>query len=314
MARPSHEDLPFMNAPSSPVPPGQRAARIRAIACVTGSAGFFALSAAAVKALEGAIPLSEVVFFRNALALPPLLLLAHWTAGGGLKSALRTRHPWRHLERLLGGLLGMYGSFYGYAHLPLAAVTALNFTMPLFLTALSVLILRERVGWRRLAVVVVGFLGVLMMLQPGGSGTMDLGAVAGVLLGALGWAYAMISIRRMGEAGEAGITIVLWFAIGAAIVAGVAALPVWIWPTPLQWALLAVVGLVSVVAQLLMTAAYRAEDTTLVAPFEYSAILWTTALGVMLWGEVPDGWDLVGFLVLVGAGLAIWREEVSKAR
>jgi len=75
-----------------------------------------------------------------------------------------------------------------------------------------------------------------------------------------------------------------------------------------------VVGLVSVVAQLLMTAAYRAEDTTLVAPFEYSAILWTTALGVVLWGEVPDGWDLGGFLVLVGAGLALWRTEVSRAR
>ncbi|HEY8613770.1 MAG TPA: DMT family transporter [Roseomonas sp.] len=303
-----------MNPPPPPAPTrGQRAARARAIACVTGSAGFFAISAAAVKALEGAVPLSEVVLFRNLLALPAILLLAHWTAPGGLRGALRTRHPWRHLERLVGGLIGMYGSFYGYVHLPLATVTALNFTMPLFLTGLSVLLLQERVGWQRLAVMVAGFCGVLIMLQPGGAGPLHPGAVGAVLAAALGWAYAMVSIRRMGEAGESGITIVLWFAIGAALVSGIASVPVWIWPSTGQWGLLLVVGLVSVVAQLLMTAAYRSADTTVVAPFEYSAILWTTALGVLLWGEVPDGWDLAGFMVLVGAGLAIWRMEVSAA-
>jgi drug/metabolite transporter (DMT)-like permease len=301
-----------MSSPTPPAPTrGQRAARARAIACVTGSAGFFALAAAAVKALHGALPLSEVVLFRNLLALPAMLVLAHWTTAGGLRAALRTRYPARHGERLIGGLMGMYGSFYGYVHLPLATVTALNFTMPLFLTALSVMLLRETVGWRRLAVVLAGFGGVLIMLQPGGGGPLHLGAVGAVLAGALGWAYAMVSIRRMGEAGEAGITIVLWFAIGAALVAGIASIPVWVWPTPEQWGLLLLVGIVSVAAQLLMTAAYRSADTTVVAPFEYSAILWTTALGVLLWGEVPDGWDLVGFLVLVGAGLAIWRMEVS---
>ncbi|MBP0445655.1 DMT family transporter [Roseomonas sp. SSH11] len=304
-----------MNSPSSSVPPrGQRAARARAIAYVTGSAGLFALAAAAVKALQGALPLSEVVLFRNLLALPAILLLAQWSAPGGLRGALRTRHPRRHAERLIGGLIGMYGSFYGYVHLPLATVTALNFTMPLFLTALSVLLLRERVGWRRLAVVLAGFGGVLLMLQPGGGGeTLHLGAVAGVLAAALGWAYAMVSIRKMGELGESGITIVLWFAIGAAAVAAVATLRVWITPTPRQWGLLLIVGLVSVGAQMLMTAAYRSADATVIAPFEYSAILWTTVLGVLLWGEVPDMWDLAGFLVLVGAGLAIWRMEVAGA-
>jgi drug/metabolite transporter (DMT)-like permease len=304
-----------MTSSSSSLPSaGLRAARIRAIACVTGSAGTFAFAAAAVKALDGAVPLSEVVLFRNLFALPALLLIAHWTAPGGLRTALRTRQPWRHGERLIAGLVGMYGSFYGYAHLPLATVTALNFTMPLFLTALSILLLGERVVLRRVAVVLVGFCGVLLMLRPGGDGPLELGAAAAVLAAALGWALAMISIRRMGEAGESGITIVLWFAIGATVVAGVLSLPGWIWPTPIQWFWLAVTALVSVVAQLLMTAAYRSGDTTLVAPFEYSAILWTSTLGILVWGEVPDWWDLAGFLVLVGAGLAIWRQEVQPAR
>ncbi|MCR0982078.1 DMT family transporter [Roseomonas populi] len=292
--------------------PSARTTRLRAILCVTGSAGFFALAAAAVKALQGAVPLAETVFFRNALTLPVLLLLAHLTAPGGLRRALRTRHPRRHLERLVGGLVGMFGSFYGYVHLPLATVTALNFTMPLFLVLLSVLLLRERVGMGRVAVILAGFLGVLLMVQPGGGGGLHPGAVAGVLAAALGWAYAMVSIRQMGEAGEPGITIVLWFAIGAALVSGIMAVPGWVTPTPWQWGMLLVVGLVSVVAQLLMTAAYRAAETTLLAPFEYSAILWTTALGVLFWSEVPDGWDLAGFVLLVGAGLAIWRMELSE--
>jgi len=308
---------------AAPSAAGLRAARARAIACVTGSAAFFALAAGAVKALQGAIPLSEVVFFRNLLALPALLLLAHATAPGGLAAALRTRHPWRHAERMVGGLIGMYGSFYGYAHLPLATVTALNFTMPLFLTGLSVALLGERVGWRRAAVVVAGFGGVLLMLQPGSSmvasaggaaAPLHLGAVGAVLAAALGWAFAMVSIRRMGEAGESGITIVLWFAIGASLVSGLASIPGWVWPTAGQWGLLLVVGLISSAAQLLMTAAYRSADTTVIAPFEYSAILWTTLLGATLWGEVPDGWDLAGFLVLVAAGLAIWRMEVASVR
>ncbi|WP_338662233.1 DMT family transporter [Pararoseomonas sp. SCSIO 73927] len=288
-----------------------RAVRLRAILYVTGSAGFFALAAAAIKALQGGVPLAETVFFRNALTLPFLLALAHWTAPGGLRRAFRTRHPRRHLERLVGGLTGMFGSFYGYVHLPLATVTALNFTMPLFLILLSVLLLRERVGAGRVAVILVGFLGVLLMVQPGGGGGLHPGAVAAVLAGALGWAYAMVSIRMMGEAGEAGITIVLWFAIGAAIVSGLMAIPDWVAPTAWQWGMLLVVGLLSVVAQLLMTAAYRAAETTLLAPFEYSAILWTTALGLLLWSEVPDGWDLAGFALLVGAGLAIWRMELA---
>jgi drug/metabolite transporter (DMT)-like permease len=304
-----------MKPPATPAPDRTgRAARIRAVACVTGSAGFFAAAAAAVKALDGALPVAEVVLFRNLIPVPVLLLLAAWREPGGLGPALRTRHPRRHLERLAAGLVGMFGSFYGYAYLPLATVTALNFTMPLFLTGLSVLLLGERVGRTRAAVAAAGFLGVLLMVQPGGEGSFHPTAVAAVLAAALGWALAMISIRRMGEAGESGITIVLWFAIGAAAVSAILAIPVWTPPTPTQWALLAAVGLVSVAAQLLMTAAYRAQDTTLLAPFEYSAILWTTALGALVWGEVPDLWDLAGFLVLVAAGITIWRLDVVAPR
>lgn len=287
--------------------PPDAGARRRAVLMVLGSAGIFTLAAAFVKALEGHIPLAQVIFCRNLFAIPALLPLL---ARHGGWSALRTSNAKLHAVRTATGLLGMAGAFYGYAVLPLATVTALGFTMPLFLTLLSVPLLGERIGPRRGGAVLVGFGGVLLMLGPalaGGQGT----GILMVLLGALGWALSMITIRRMGAAGEPGVAIVLWFAFGAAAVSGLASIPVWVAPSPFQWAMLAGTGLVSAAAQVLMTEGYRRGEATLLAPFEYSAILWTTLLGALVWHELPDGWDFAGMAVLVASGLYIWRREVA---
>ena len=285
-----------------------RRARRRAVLLIVAAAAVFSVSAVFVKLLGGEIPLAQLVFCRNIFALPvllPLLLRA-----GGL-AALRTRHPGLHALRLAGGLGGMFGAFYGYAHLPLATVTALGFTMPLFLTLLAIPFLGERVGPRRGTAVLVGFMGVLLMTDPFGGGRADPLAMLLVLLSAVGWAVAMITIRKMGAAGERNVTIVLWFAFASAAISLAFAAPVWLWPTAGQWALLVGIGLVSALAQLLMTEGYRRGEPTLLAPFEYSAILWTTALGAIVWAELPDGWDIAGIIVLVGSGLYIWHREVA---
>ena len=287
----------------------QAAARRRAILMILGAAGAFAAAAVMVKALDGALPLAQVVLGRNLFAIPALVPVL--LAAGGWR-ALRTKHPMGHVWRCAFGLCGMFGAFYGYQQLPLASVSALGFTMPLFLTLLSVPMLGERVGPRRMAAVLVGFGGVLLMVRPwAAEGTGNLPAMAAVLAAALAWALAMISIRKLGERGESGASIVLWFAIGSSLVAGALALPGWVWPTPMQWLLLGATGLISALAQVLMTEAYRRGEPSLVAPFEYSGIVWTTALGGVLWGELPDRWDFAGIAVLVGAGLYIWHREVS---
>jgi drug/metabolite transporter (DMT)-like permease len=289
------------------------ARRRRAVLGVLGAAAVFSLAAALVKGLRGELPLAQVVLCRNLFAIPALLPLL-WQAGG--LAALRTRNPALHAVRMLTGLVGMAGAFYGYTVLPLATVTALGFTMPLFLTLLSIPLLGERVGPRRGIAVLVGFGGVLLMALPmggagGGAGQGHLTGTLAVLAGAVCWALSMITIRRMGHAGESNATIVLWFALGATLVSGALALPVWVAPTPLQWAMLVGTGLLSAIAQVMMTEAYRRGEATLLAPFEYSAILWTTLMGVLLWGELPDGWDVAGIAVLVGSGLYIWRREVA---
>ena len=284
------------------------AARQRAILLVIVSSGTFTLAAAAVKALEGGIPLAQLVLFRNLFAMPLLLLMLHRSGGWHL---LRPRHPWRHAQRSVAGLCGMCGAFIGFTHLPLATATVLGFTMPFFLTVLSVIFLGERVGWRRWGAVAVGFAGVLLVARPGAeAAALPIFPVVAVLVGALAWAVSMMSIRRLGEAGEHGVTIVLWFAIFTSVVSAVATVPVWVQPDGRQWALLVGLGVISAVAQLLMTEAYRRGETTLLAPFEYVALFWTMMLGAALWGEWPSWLDLAGFAVLVGAGLFIWWREV----
>lgn len=282
--------------------------RARAILLIIGAAAVFSAAAVLVKSLDNAIPLAQVIFCRSVFAIPALLPLL--LREGGL-AALRTSNPRLHAMRLGFGLLGMAGAFYGYAHLPLATVSALGFTMPLMLTALSVPLLGERVGWRRWLAVGVGFSGVLLITDPYRVPVGNLLAMAAVLAGALGWALSMITIRRMGGAGESGATIVLWFALGASVVSGLAAIPVWVAPDAGQWALLIGIGLVSAFAQVLMTEAYRRGEAALLAPFEYSAIVWTTTTGVLIWGELPDALDFLGIAVLVGSGLFIWWREVS---
>jgi drug/metabolite transporter (DMT)-like permease len=114
----------------------------------------------------------------------------------------------------------------------------------------------------------------------------------------------------MGAAGEKNVTIVAWFTLGTALLATIGTIPVWVTPTPVQLVGLIAAGVMSGLAQLMMTAGYRSGETTLVAPFEYGAILYATALGILLWGEYPDGWSLLGVAILVGAGLYIWHREV----
>jgi drug/metabolite transporter (DMT)-like permease len=309
------------------------AARRLAILSVLGSSASFTVSAALVKAVAADFPTAELVLFRSAVCaavLLPLLLLRHGgrsggSRGGGGRSggglgALRVRRVWPHIIRTLFGFIAMWTSFYGLGHLPLATNTALGFVMPLMLTLLSIPLLGERVGWRRMSAVLAGLLGVLVMVRPwnalggeAGAG-LPLAPTLWVLGGVLCWALAMITIRQMGASGESNATIVLWFSLGGSLLAGVAAAPVWI--TPGGWDLLALVGigLVSALAQLLMTQAYRTGESSLIAPFEYTAIVYTTAMGMAIWGEYPDAWTWAGIAIIVAAGLYVWRREVVVAR
>jgi drug/metabolite transporter (DMT)-like permease len=285
------------------------AGQLRAIAGVMGATLCFAVAGAFVKAVSPEIPVWQVVFFRSLLAFV-VLARPLWREG---MAVVRVVHVGWHVARVSSGLVGMFAAFYGIAWLPFADVTALGFTMPLFLTVLSVPLLGEKVGWRRASAVVVGFLGVLLIVRPAG-GSIALGPALVVILGALAWAFSMVGIRRLGALGESNTTIVFWFSTAGVVVAGLLMLPDWVTPTPMQALFLVGTGLVSGVAQLMMTQAYRSGETTVVAPFEYVSILWAVAVGWLIWGEAPDISMLGGVAVLVASGLYILHREVVRRR
>jgi drug/metabolite transporter (DMT)-like permease len=284
--------------------------RARAIASVIGGAAAFAVAATLVKIAASTIPTAQMVLFRCVVAIVALWpLLAR---EGGFR-ALRTSQPLWHVVRTLSGFGGMMTAFYGYATLPLAEVTALGFTMPLFLTILSIPLLGEKVGIRRASAVVIGFLGVLLILRPGVA-AIPLGPALVVVFGAVCWAMAMIAIRRMGQLGESNVTIVVWFSLGGVLLSGLLTVPVWVTPGPYELAALIGVGLSSTVAQLLITDAYRSGEPVVVAPFEYSGILWTALIGMALFDETPSPTMLAGVAVLVACGIYILHREVIRRR
>jgi drug/metabolite transporter (DMT)-like permease len=124
----------------------------------------------------------------------------------------------------------------------------------------------------------------------------------------------MIAIRQMGQAGEKAVTITAWFTLGSIILSGLMSIPVWITPSFDQLLVLAAIGLIAGLAQVLMTEGYRSGEATLLAPFEYSAIVFATVLGVVFWAEVPDFWDVCGIAIIVASGLYVWHRETAAAR
>jgi drug/metabolite transporter (DMT)-like permease len=277
--------------------------RMAAMVCV-------ALLSAAVKwAGHRGVPVFEMVFFRNAFAFAPIV--AHIARTTGF-SVLRTKLPLGHLHRSVVGLIGMTCSFSALQHLALTEATAFTFAAPLFMTALSALMLREFVGWHRWGAVVVGFVGVLIMVRPE-PGHMNLAGVAFGLTAALGSALAMVQIRQIAVT-EKGPTIVFYFTLAGTVVGLTVSLFNWVSPDPLTLAVLIGAGLIGGVGQLFLTEAIRVAPVGVVAPFDYSQLIWATILGYLIWGELPHAATLAGALVVAASGLYILHRELMRFR
>jgi drug/metabolite transporter (DMT)-like permease len=251
----------------------------------------------------------EIIFFRNFFAFVPLAIYVARTTGF---EVLKTYRPLGHLTRASVGLMSMVCSFSALQHLPLTEATALQFTSPLFMTALSALFLAEPVGRHRWGAVVVGFLGVLVMARPVPGQMNVLGVTLGVL-GALGAAGAMVTIRQI-AATERGPTIVFYFTLAGAALGLAGSALHWVTPDPLTLGLLITAGLVGGVGQLLLTEALRNAPVGVIAPFDYTQLVWATAFGFVIWGELPQPLTLIGAVIVAASGVYILRRELRRFR
>lgn len=264
----------------------------------------FALMDAALKHLSGHYPPFQVAALRGAASLPIVLVWAWWTVGP--MRLLRVRWPLHLLRGVLG--IAMMASFvYALKRLPLSTAYSIFFVAPLLITALSVPILGERVGPRRWTAIAIGLLGVLVVLRPTGEGVLTTAGLA-VLLAAFGYSVSAITVRVLARS-DSTQAITLWLLALMAAGAGVLALPDWV-PLRAQdgW-VIAMIGVAGALGQYAVTEAFRLGEASLVAPLEYTALIWGVALDLALWGVLPDSMTWLGAAIIIASGLYLIRRE-----
>ncbi len=265
----------------------------------------FTISSTMVKGLGPGYPVSQIVFFRCFLAFLPIFFVMN-RAGGW--HVLRTRRPGAHLFRVAVGGVALFVGFYALTLMPLADYFAFTYAAPLFATMLAIPILGERVGIRRWTAVGFGFAGVLIMLQPGVKTFAYAEMVA--IAAAFTYALAIIAVRNLARTEHSAST-VFYFTLAGLVLAGVVLPFEWRTPTMKELGLLLGIGLMSGIGQLLMTDAYRLAPTSVVAPFDYTSMIWALILGYALFGDFPEPIVLAGAAVVIASGVyIIYRETV----
>ncbi len=286
---------------------------VKAILLKIASALLFAMMAVLVRYLGEGYPVGQVVFFRSAFAIVPVVII--YALRRELEAAIRTGRPFGHFGRGATAVGAMFCNFSALARLPVVDATAISFVSPLITVALSAMLLKERVRIYRWSAVIAGFIGVLVMLAPHFNIERSTAAVAGATgaLLALGGAFfsaaSTIQTRHLTRS-ETTSSIVFYFSLMCALV-GLCTWPLgWNSPTAIELAALVTTGLFGGLAHILLTESYRLAPASLVAPFDYTSMLWACILGYLVFSEVPTLAVFIGGGIIAAAGLfVIWRER-----
>ena len=272
-----------------------------------GVAGGLGLDLSA-KEILASYSLEQFVFLRSVIGVALFLLLARQF--GGLSNLRTSRWRW-HLARTIFAVGAMFGFFYGLARMPLVNVLTLGFTAPLMVTALSVPMLGEHVGWRRWTAVVIGFLGVLIILRPGQQ-QVSL-AHSAVLFAAFCYACLAITARKLSNT-ESSYSLSVYVTTGPLLIS-LTMLGTGHWQPPdlNGWILFGLAGACSVIAWIGIIGGYRRASPAMLAPFEYTAIIGGAIAGYVIWNEVPDRWVVAGATVIIVSGLFVVYREIGNA-
>ncbi|CAK0751289.1 S-adenosylmethionine uptake transporter [uncultured Gammaproteobacteria bacterium] len=279
------------------------AATTLAIGLAVAGFALFTIMDTVIKWLSGSYSLTQIVFFNALFAMVTILTIA--ARSGGL-AALRTRRPGLHLLRASLGLVGAFTGFYALGLMPLADFYAVIFSAPLFITALSGPLLGERVGWRRWLAVLVGFGGVLIMLHPD-QGMVSWGAF-GALAAALFYALAMLLARGMGG-DEPAVTFAFYGNINALAICGLLLPFSYIPPDLADLGRAALAGAAGGVAVTCVLAAFRLAPAAVVAPFQYTQMVWGVLIGMTVFGDQPDLQLVAGAGIVITSGLYLLVHE-----
>jgi drug/metabolite transporter (DMT)-like permease len=292
--------------------PAQSASPMVGIGLKVMSVCVFVSMSTLIKAGGEGLPAGQIVFFRSAFAIVPILV--YLALRGQLDGAWRTANPLSHVMRGLVGVMAMGFGFYGLMQLPLPDAIAIGYAMPLIAVVFAAVFLRETVRIFRWSAVAVGLGGVMIISWPRlslfsdgfGSGE-ALGAVAVLISASLG-ATAMILVRKL-VLTERTPTIVLYFSLTATVLS-LATIPFgWVVPDWQTLVLMALAGFCGGLGQILLTQSYRHADVSTIAPFEYTSIILGIVIGYVVFGDVPTWTMLTGTAIVVSAGLFVILRE-----
>lgn len=291
------------------VPPLVEAAPLVGVALVLVSVALLSTMDAIIKVLlDGGLAVLQILALRSALVVP---LMTAWSLKTGGVAALKTGRLKLHLVRVVLGTGAPLFFFTSLRTLPLADATTIFFGATFIMTALSVVVLKERVGPHRWGAVVVGFIGVVVAMQPEGA-DMDIG-IYYALGSSVSYALFVLTTRMLGSS-EGAVKQVLYFHTWLGVLGGVSLAFTYRPFTFDEVGFIAVVGTLVVGGHLCLTRAFSIAPVGLVAPFEYSALLWAAALGFLVWGDVPGPALVLGAGIIVASGLYLMYRETLSAR
>lgn len=268
--------------------------------------GIFATHDVVVKTLGASYSAVQIVFFAALLSFP---LVSVILLNDGREASLKPRHPWWVTLRMVMTVITGVSAFYAFSVLPLAQVYVILFSAPLLVTILAIPMLGERVGLHRWAAVVAGLIGVMIVMRPG-QAALSPGHIAAIVA-AVTSAFASVIVRKIGSR-ERSVVLLLFPMIGNFVATGLA-LPFVYKPMPIEHlGLMGVIALFGLVASFLVILAYRAAEAAIVAPMQYSQILWATAYGYFLFNEELDLPTVVGAGIIIASGIYIVFRESRK--
>lgn len=269
------------------------------------SAVCFASMAACVRLASAELPQSEVVFFRNFIAL--LFLLPLLT---GNRVSLKTSCFHLHLLRAGAGLTAMYLYFHALNNLKLADALLLNYTSPIFIALFAVLWLKESWTHHRQLALGLSLIGIVFLFHPSGD-IFSLPGLFGLASGMMA-GLALTTVKKLSGRDDP-VSIVVWFALISSVVSAVPLFWSFVWPQGNAWLWLIGVGFFGSLGQLGLTWAYKRAPVTQVSPFGYTGLIFAGVIGYLLWQEVPDLPGLAGMLFITAAGITVARERATPA-
>ena len=263
----------------------------------------FSLMDAIVK-WSDAYPVGQVLFFRGFCGLIPILSLI---PKDRYKDFYKTNRPTLHLKRCLSGLIAIVAIFIALRKLPLATVVSVSFAAPIFTTIFSIFLLNEKVGLYRWLAVIVGFIGIIIISEPGFS-SLNIYYIYPIIF-CLGLSYVAIAIKQLSSS-EPIWLIGFYFSFSIMITSLFTISQGWIMPNLIDLVLLSLVGIFGGVANLLLTQAYKFADVSLVTPLKYLSLVFAIIFGYFIWSEIPSSKTLFGAGLVIISSLIIFRREI----